>query len=587
MIDYFFLLNLQDINKSNVDSLFSDIKTKFVNKSLKASDGYYFSKAMKIYETNNDGFLILGDLIIPSNFKSLEKYIQFEFKNFSKDTLKKLKGHFYIFRFNKILNEIWIMNSMFSILPIYYYKNKNGIYLSSRIELFKKYVKENFTFNKRYLLENILFNYQLFNQTYLKKVNLLPTNSFIKINMRGFEILKHTRIEEFYVDNPISVKNSTENISDLFIAQSKDYLPKDPYWIALTGGFDGRTLTAISLFYKKQFTSYSFGIPSSKDIKLAKKMSSIADIKYKPIFLDETYIEKHSLNYGLKFIQNSEGNASFSRAHYLYSSELISKNTNYILTGNFGSDVLRGANVRGVLTSPNLCDLFFAENFDQAISRLKNSSQLKYLNLNSFKKEFESLIEDIKNLPIFNQDYYALTKNQKYYILIFEEVFRKYFGMEIINQNTFLYNRTPFLDFSFLKGLLKTQLAGIYTKFFERNPFKRIYGQILYPNIIKKTYPLFNLIKTDNGYSPGDLMSIAGKMNVLKGYLNKKISRFGYPQDPFCVYSAFRNNYKYFSTIKQKDQLFSNALMGGKFSDNVDLDTLFIALSQLYWTQYK
>jgi len=101
----------------------------------------------------------------------------------------------------------------------------------------------------------------------------------------------------------------------------------------------------------------------------------------------------------------------------------------------------------------------------------------------------ERIKEDILKLPCYNDSYSKLTKNQKFYVFVFEEVFRKYFGAEIINQFKYIKNRTPFLDMAFLKAILRTELAGIHSEFFEHNPVKRYKGQILYAHIINKTYP--------------------------------------------------------------------------------------------------
>ena len=134
------------------------------------------------------------------------------------------------------------------------------------------------------------------------------------------------------------------------------------------------------------------------------------------------------------------------------------------------------------------------------------------------------LREDILKFSCFNQYYSGLTRNQRFYVFVFEELFRKYFGAEMVNQFRYLKNRTPFLDIDFLKAILKTEFAGIHSDFFEKNPLKRYKGQVLYAHIIKKAYPDFGKMMTDKGYKPDDLINFFGKVNIAKGYL-KKITR--------------------------------------------------------------
>ena len=71
----------------------------------------------------------------------------------------------------------------------------------------------------------------------------------------------------------------------------------------------------------------------------------------------------------------------------------------------------------------------------------------------SFSEAWESLKEDIRTLPCFDSFHKNMTKNQQFYKIVFDEVIRKYFGAEMVNQYRFLVNRTPFLDIDFLKAL--------------------------------------------------------------------------------------------------------------------------------------
>ena len=82
------------------------------------------------------------------------------------------------------------------------------------------------------------------------------------------------------------------------------------------------------------------------------------------------------------------------------------------------------------------------------------------------------------SLPCYNPAYSDLSKNQQFYVIVYEEIFRKYFGSEMVNQFRYIKNRTPFLDIDFLRSIFKTKLAGIHSDLFERNPMKRYKGTV-------------------------------------------------------------------------------------------------------------
>jgi len=435
--------------------------------------------------------------------------------------LNNLSGHFYYILFKKTIDEIIVGNSMFSILPLYYYKSHDKITFSNNAIQLAAHLKLN-TSSKRFMLETILFNYPLFNHSIIEGINLLPSNSYVKISGANIDIVKHTKIESYFSSSPVSWRKSINDIRDFFLNDTiKKYLPDNHYCHALTGGFDGRTLVSSALYHKKNFSCYSFGTSESKDTVIASMLAGMVGVPFINIELNNNYIKESSLSDGREFVQNSSGSATFARAHYLYAAKKLAGEFEYIVTGNFGSEIFRAAHVAGVVISKCLYDLFKAKNADEGIKAVENSSEFNYLNTENFYDAWEELKSDLFNLPCYDNEYSSLTQNQKFYVFVFEELFRKYFGAEMVNQFRYLKNRTPFLDFDFLKELFKTELAGIHSDFFEHNPLKRYKGQVLYAYIINKAYPPFGRIITDKGYRPDDLLNFCGKLNITIGYLRK------------------------------------------------------------------
>jgi hypothetical protein len=388
---------------------------------------------------------------------------------------------------------------------------------------------------------------------------------------------------------PTPWRKATNTISDLFIESCEKYFPEEKYASALTGGFDGRTLAACGLYKKRRFMTYSFGSKESVDVKIAESLSTKTGIEFIKINLDGNYLNNHSLNAGIDFINGSSGTASFARAHYLYATKILSEKTNYLVTGNFGSEVFRAAHNSGVTVSQNLHGLFNSKNYDSAINLLETSPEWDWINKQEFKHEWESLKEELKTLSCFDYKYKEMTKNQQFYIVVFEEVFRKYFGAEMVNQYKCFSNRTPFLDIDFLKGILGTGLAGVQSDFFTNNPLKRFKGQILYAHIINKTWPDFGSEMTDKGYKPGDLINLFGKLRIAGSFLSKRIKRkIKSEGDPFAVDAAFSVNKDTWKKIEINPTLFNVNKLKETIQAPANIrDSLFVALSQVYFYNLK
>jgi len=516
------------IYEQSFDSLVDDNKNVIQYNRRKKSDSIYR------YENEVNQFLILGDLIIPVEYHGKEEgYIKNICEDFDFNTLRRLNGFFYLIRVNKVQQCIEVFNSLFSILPIYYYQSKNQIIISSRIEFIKNKLKNAVIINKKFILEKILFNYPLFNETLFKEISLLPGNYFLRLSEGKINFIQHTKISDSFVDKPIPWKKSLDLMCDLFLDVVNEYFPNDIFAISFTGGFDGRTLVAVALALNKNFESYAFGSPESNDVHIPLTISQALDFRFTPIWLDENYINNHFLKHGIDFLFYTEGYGNIGRSHYLYAMQELQKRNKFILTGNFGSELFRAIHIRGVVTTDLLIDIFSERKDVKLIEKIKNSSQLKLLNMSHFENILGELIDEIIDYRKCFGNHFSL--NQLLYRYIFEETFRKYFGSEIVAESFYLQNRSPYLNFRFIGEFLKSELAGVNNSFMEDNPLKRFRGQILYSYIINKIYPKLSSWKTGRGYAPKDLLSIPGKLRVAKSYFLKMFSDNNSKIDPFSV----------------------------------------------------
>lgn len=520
---------------------------------------------------------IIGDPIFENEKQDkIEKYL--DEGNFS-SLHETLQGHYRVIAYDRKKFTISISSSLFGILPIYYAEDGDEKFVSSDVEILSERIKE-CSISKRFILENILFFYPLFDKTVYEQIKLLQTHHVLKITHDGFKFSKYLNISGWFSNSPTHWKKSAEHISDIFIDRVKNYLPDESFVLALTGGFDSRTLVSCGLHYKKTFETYGFGNELSDDTQIAAQLAAAANLRFNNVELNREYIDTHSLKDGLEFISNSNGTAGFARAHYLFASKILQSKTRYIVTGNFGSEILRAVHNTGAVISGNLQHLFVSRSFDEAINKIENSPEFQWINKQNFEKEWIELKDDLSQLPVFNKEYSYLNLNEKFYLFVFEEVFRKYFGAEMVNQFRYLNNRTPFLDSVFLKEILKTGLAGVYSGFRERNPLKRFKGQVLYAHIIQKTFPKFSDIPTTKGYCPADLLSVKGKLQITLEFFRKKFKNQSNDIDPNSVEDAFAYNNSFFQKQPIDNTIFNTSRFADAFKSNQRSHDFLIALSQ-------
>jgi hypothetical protein len=245
------------------------------------------------------------------------------------------------------------------------------------------------------------------------------------------------------------------------------------------------------------------------------------DIPYKPIFLDNQYVETASLGSAWDFMQLTEHNGNFGRPHYHHATRLLAENTNYILTGNFGSELFRALHLPGVMMSECLIRIFSAKD-DSWKDFLKQTAQR--WNAHFFQDETDALIADIE---VYLKKMEGWDANHKFYHFVFNEIFRKYFGPELVMQSQYLNNRTPYLNLHFFRELNRTIWSGVHARLFEKMKSKRMKGQMFYATFIRQADKKMYHLKTNKGYSPADVLEswrlpILAARVVLHKYINNK-----------------------------------------------------------------
>lgn len=517
------------------------------------ADLFVLKPEIDLHLTGNDyEFISWGDPICSETFSAgLQQHRNIDF------IVNNLYGHYYYVFLDKNRQQILAGNSLFSIPPLYYHIKGNRVGLSGSVFALGRHTG-NTILSKRFLLDSMLFNYPISDHAAIEGISLLSSNSGLVIDRGGVRIIKHTSISDTFGHSPLKINKCAGDIADVFLDSVKKYLPGEEYFTALTGGFDGRTLAAAGRYHKRQFSGYCFGTSASRDLSLARETASKTYIPFFSIELNDDYIINFSLESGRKLILNSSGNATFTRAHYLFAAGLLANKTRYLVSGNFGSEIFRAVHVPGVVISPNLYSIFSSDNPAVAFRKIWSSPVLNWLNQEEMRSVKADLESDIANLPCFSAKYKHLSKNMQFYVFVFEELFRKYFGSEMISQWHILKSRTPFLDIDFLKRLLVTEFAGIHSGFFEGNPFKRYRGQLLYAYIIRQACPDLGKPVTDRGYAPDDLISYSGIPSIIKGYLQKQVVQKGKSYDPLAVMQAWDYNHHYYESLSVNDALFNS-----------------------------
>lgn len=563
--------------------------TRFNKKLAKAKElkVIFQSKDWKLYVQNNDyvkgkigdvEYISFGDLV---NFPEIGERNSFNIHDF--------KGHFYLFFVKN--NDMRLYNSMFSILPVYYRRNPDVI--SNSLSLINDIHDEQLNIDKVYLLETLLFNYAVSNRTINQRIKLLDCNSFIQLHESSFSIKKHTKIEEYFI-NKLNYRKNHNELSDCFINICKEYFPDEQFAITLTGGFDGRTLTSCASHFKKEYSVCSFGVQGSDDVEIPLKNAKELNITYNFINLQEPkYIEFGFNKFAHQIIDRNPIFNGYLYPHFCLLANKVSKKNKYLISGLFGSELFRALHMTGSFISNEFIQILLTKDKDKIKQIVYTSPRLAIVKTNYFIDAFQELVEDLIQVKeLIPND---ISINQQLYYFIYEEVFRKLYGSIINSQMDYLFVRTPFLDFDFVSNLLKTEFAGVNNNFFTENPLKRLKGQLLYAEIIKKTNQIIYFQKTGKGYRASDLLEPLGNFKMLYPFFSKRFKRkvINANLDNLGIITSLIKNSSYFQGLLAEMEWLNHQVVDTRFSslsshiNELDRDNLLQVLSFAYYLKGK
>lgn len=442
--------------------------------------------------------LLLGDPVFQMREGLAEKLCKADGQPDLKALYTEIRGHYNWFYLQGA--GFSCGNSFGALFPVYYHIRHDRLLLSSSA-VFLGGKLETALPDRRYLLERLLFNYPFFQTTGLSGVGLLGAHRCLRVSETGAQIDAPFAINDYFGSGREHTAESLHGLTELFEAETRLFLPDAPFAVSFTGGFDGRTLVAAARKAgRSDFFTYSFGMPGETDVTFPAAQTRKLGIPYLPVYLDDNYVKQHAYDSAWAFMRLSEFNGNFGRPHYHYAARLLSGKTNYILTGNFGSEMFRAMHNPGVMMSEALIRVFTAmdNSWKDFLQHYAGEQASAF-----FHQEMDALIADLEQYLARKKE---LEPNQRFYVFVLEEIFRKYFGPELVMQSHYLCNRTPYLSFRFFRALNETVWSGVHARLFEKQKNKRLKGQIFYSAFLKRADRQFYCLPTNKGYSPADVL---------------------------------------------------------------------------------
>ncbi len=513
----------RDIEGNEVNSVFENAYVTYLHRR-NYSDSVAFTSDIKLWVF---GYVFSNKLFATKENSKPRKLVAEEIiimYNLEPVTfVNRLKGSYVLVLLDKSKNEVRVITDRLNVLPLYFAYDKGRLIISSNTSLILKTDWVDKEPDGEAMLMQNLFDYLLGEYYFIKGIRRFENAGIYTFNRTGLDKQFYWDVSNLYHEKLLPEKDSL----DLLAGQLKENVnlytsDTEKVLVSLTGGFDGRANIAMINKPKDNFLCYSYGMPGSKQIAVPRDIANKLDLNYRPILLNKNFLENYYEN-TLKATYFSNGIAPVGFCNIPYAYQSIKSYSDTILTGLFGSEILRPIHNNGIQINNQTFDIFLSNSAKEGVS--KAVDRIKYIQF--FSEEYSNREVDAL-IRYFHHNYFLkyseYNKITRFFFFIIQEGIRKYFSQEISLERVFVTTRFPYFDTDLVDLIYQTPWAGMYNGFLGESKYKRRKGQLLYAHIIRKYQPELGSIILDRGYTPNDLL-LPVPLNYFKigyGYYKEK-----------------------------------------------------------------
>jgi asparagine synthetase B (glutamine-hydrolysing) len=551
MFDFFAEINFTNNNLKLVDDFFDqqEVYHKLPHQTYQTQFGQ--SKVVWISKSEDTNSVFENDryftLIYGYAFTRLDAQLKIGTKRLTAEEITQLhdehrqkimdyiKGSYSILIFDKKNESVCVFTDKFNIKNIYYSYSENQLLVSSSLSAFSHYSPEQFSkANIKSILEYYLFDFDLVDESFITGVKTLASATYIHSDSNGLKKDKYWSIfKSFANSEPIYNQfDGIKEIEKLLKENLKLYLGNpDKTAFALTGGYDSRTNLALLNGDVDQNFFYSYGLKNSYDVTLAKKVAKKLDLNFKAFIMDKNYAKSFDEDAEIA-IALGDGASEMNRANYVYVYKDLFNTYDQILTGLFGSELIKRPTSLGGYIDKNVRDLLLTNNVDECYEQIiQKAKEENYFKPEIIDKYKEQILTDLKNNPFIVNKYEGA---RKFFFFITGVGNCKYFMKEIKTERPFVENLHPYLDIEFIELLMKTPYPWVYNwetkkSLLENLKIHKFYAYLIHRNNKK----LSNIIST-HAYKP--------KYLLRKIYLPFLIAQFVYYKRKIRKIGIFNND---------------------------------------------
>lgn len=472
------------------------------------------------------------------------------YERFGQEMIRYIKGIFVMFIADEQNQRYYAFVSRSGLLKLFYYRDQDRVMLSTSMASLLQNLPNKPVLDNVAVLQHGFFDYTLGTRTHFKDVQILDNLSYLAVEGGSDQVIEYTSMASKLTGGaPLSWRDTKSLLPSKFNQVMDTIIPAGPFNSAITAGYDSRTvLSYIVLHGITGCRLYSWAADDRYyDVAIAKRIASMLSLDYTHVHLGDDMLA----NYPFLASQQlywTDGLGSINRTNQMYSHSILAEFSRELVTGYFGSELLRPLHRLNVMMRSTFMDLLLSKNREQ----LLESQFADYVRSTGFKDTFlsdhridfmHSVLEHMHDLDVESDNGVKVL----HYLIRYG--FWKFFGQEFHAQRIHTNMHSPYIDDDFIDYILSSCIREIHRGTYKRDPLVLFRSQAMYNPILKRNCAKLMKIPTNKGFAPSDFESALFPLNVLIKFQLNRMKKKKEAVKGFVGYGWHQYVYKAFPRI--------------------------------------
>ena len=528
----------QIVDHYNVDNPFYEgkkfIKTAFKYESLQIITLSHQAKESFTYENEEALIIVQGKVFFRQDFlglstESIPPEKLYNLMKSDKDYYRKIKGNFSIILYNKQSTLLKVITDQFALLPLYYGKINDEIYISNNLNHFKYF---SLPIDSVVLLEQLVFGYPIAKESIYKGVKQVPEGTLLEMKGDAFSIKSLARLSELIFKEDLHRFDLQEFLNLFNTAVSQKASVAENKILHVRDDIHSRLVH--SSFLRKNINArfMSFGKAGASNTAIPQAVAKQTNQEHQTIYLDENF-EKQIPKLTFESIFFSDGQSGAEEVDHLYSTSNISNESSILFSSDMAKELLLPLTKINDLMHDDYIKIIYEKGEynlnqifeDRGISKFV-SQELIDNNMILFFDKMQEKKKEVQGKKLGEEGFL-------YYLYdLFKIVFKRNYGTRF-HSNRFYASTLPvFFDIDVMQYLIRSHHNEVYRNGLDEDAWKMVKPLQLYAQIFQLNEPSLNKVSVDKGYIPLNLLNVF-KRPLIKNQLvkNSKLSSYNPPKE--------------------------------------------------------